>query len=277
MTTDHRVSTDKNLAKGVSLGILLGSGLTGVSDGFPIGKTLPFDKIDGLSSAGVTGHEGELRWSVVAGRPCIFICGRKHSYEGGADEIRLLLSLLYDVGVRTLLLTSAAGSLVKTVCPGELVLVEDILDVQFRRARRLGAFPTHPRISSGVGRPGRGRVLALDRSLAKHLAVAASKGRVALGRGTVVTCMGPPYETPSEVLAFQRTGASLVTMSGAPEVEMANMMGIRVAMVALVSNWAAGISSARLRHDDVLDAAGEAVPGLRQLIEMFAEVSREEP
>jgi inosine/guanosine/xanthosine phosphorylase family protein len=277
MTTDHRLSTDKNIAKGVSIGVLLGSGLTGVSDGFPIGKTLPFDKIDGLSSTGVAGHEGELRWSEVAGRPCIFICGRKHYYEGGADEIRLLLGLLHDVGVRTLLLTSAAGSLVKTACPGELVLVEDILDVQFRSARGRRAFPTHLRIPSGVGRPGGDRILALDRSLAKHLSVAASKGRVALGRGTVVTCMGPTYETPSEILAFQRTGASLVTMSGAPEIEMANMLGIRVAMVALVSNWAAGISGVRLRHDDVLDAARAAVPGLRQLIEMFAEVSREEP
>lgn len=264
MAKKNHTPADEVSAETASLGFLLGSGLSGVSHGFTRGPTLSFDGVEGLSAADVLGHEGELQWSVVAGRSCVFVRGRKHYYEGGTEEIRSLIGLLYDHGVRTLLLTSAAGSLVKTVYPGELVLVEDLLDVQFRPVRH----PTSP-----IERPEPRRPLTLDPSCSKRVWAAASRASVALGRAAAATCAGPMYETPSEIRALQQAGVALVTMSGAPELEMANKLGIRVAMVALVTNWASGISGTRLRHEDVLDMAGGATQRLRQLVEKFAEMS----
>ncbi len=92
-----------------------------------------------------------------------------------------------------------------------------------------------------------------------------------MARGVAVASAGPAYETPAEIRTLQATGAVVVTMSGAPEVEAANALGVRVAMVAVITNWAAGISSIRLRHEDVLSVARLATSALRQLIVKFVE------
>jgi purine-nucleoside phosphorylase len=259
--------TDSSIFKDIATGVVLGSGLFGVSDDFPTEAVLPFEDIEGLGSPGVPGHTGEFRRCVVAGRSCLFVCGRKHYYEGGTRAIESLLEFVCRSGVRRLLLTSAAGSLVKSVCPGELVLVDDVLDLQFRRRARA-------RDGNGVesvARPGSKRPLALDAALLRDVWTAAATVRVRLGRGAAITCAGPLYESPAEIRAMQQTGATLVTMSGAPEIAIANATGIRVAMIGFVTNWASGISGTRLHHDDVLEMAGTGVSKLRQLVEKFVE------
>jgi inosine/guanosine/xanthosine phosphorylase family protein len=283
LTPINRESPDVLPVAGASLAVLLGSGLSGVSDPFATRAVLPFAEIPRLAAAGVAGHDGELRRCVVAAKPCLFIHGRKHFYEGAVDDMPRLVEFVHDLGVRRLILTSAAGSLTKSICPGELVLVDDILDVQFRPparhrppAHRPGESPPLTRLrspyeTSRTGRPGMVGRMDLDPDLNRRLWVAGARSRIALVRGSVATCAGPIYETPAEIGMLQQTGASLVTMSGAPEVAAANGLGIRVAMIALVTNWAAGISNVRLRHDDVLAAAGRAAPLLTRLITQFIE------
>ncbi len=259
--------TDLSIFKDIATGVVLGSGLLGVSDDFPTEAVIPFEDVEGLGSPGVPGHTGEFRRCVVAGRSCVFVCGRKHYYEGGTRAIESLLNFVCRSGVRRLLLTSAAGSLVKSVCPGELILVDDVLDLQFRE----GAQSRDRNGVESVERPGSKRSLALDATLLRDARTAAATARVRLGRGAAITCAGPVYESPAEIRAMQQTGATLVTMSGAPEIAIANALGIRVAMIGLVTNWASGISGTRLHHDDVLETAGMAVPKLRQLVEKFVE------
>lgn len=297
MRQKSRTPTEATLFKGAALGVLLGSGLAAVTEGFPTESTLAFDEIEGLTPPSVAGHKGELRRCVVSDRPCLFICGRKHYYEGHVEEIHALMRYLHGSGLRRLVLTSAAGSLLKSVFPGELVLVTDVIDAQFRspamertgrrdiewtppdpRAARIANAPsadrrgeTGPMFSSErPSSPGR---LAIDEAMSRDLWKAASDTRLGLGRGAAVSCAGPVYETPAEIRALQETGASVVTMSGTPEIEIANALGIRVAMVAVVTNWAAGISNARLRHEDVLGVARSAAARLRQLIVRFVETS----
>ena len=267
MAPTNPKKTDSSIFKDITTGVVLGSGLFGVSDDFPTEAVIPFEDIEGLGSPDVPGHTGEFRRCVVAGQSCMFVCGRKHYYEGGTRAIESLLNFVCRSGVRRLLLTSAAGSLVKSVCPGELVLVDDVLDLQFRgRVRTRGRNGVEP-----VGRPGKNRRLTLDTALLRDLWTAAAAVRVRLGRGAAITCAGPLYESPAEIRAMQQTGATLVTMSGAPEIAIANALGIRVAMIGLVTNWASGISGARLHHDDVLEMAGTRVSKLRQLVEKFVE------
>ncbi|MEJ2722251.1 MAG: hypothetical protein P8181_14115, partial [bacterium] len=243
------VSNRPDRIAGAPLGILLGSGLGAVSGRFEQEAALPFADIPGLDGAGVAGHDGEIRRCRVQGEPCLFICGRTHTYEGRADDIRHLIEFVHRAGVRRLVVTSAAGSLVKSIYPGELVLIEDIVDVQSRLPtgyERAGG-PLSVNGASGAGRPdphttdrkrsgAAHRVLAgrmhLDPELNRRLWLAGSLARVALGRGTAAVCAGPVYETPAEIGMLRHSGASVVTMSGAPEVTAANTLGIRPAMIA---------------------------------------------
>lgn len=263
MTREHDKPTDTIPFQGTAIGVLLGSGLSEVADEFPTENVLRFDQIEGVGAAAVTGHRGEIRRSVVSGRPCLFVCGRRHFYEGDAGPVRELMTYLHRAGLRKLVVTSAAGSLVKSIAPGELVLVSDILDAQQRpqRGDRDDA--------QSAGRPSGPRRLALDAAVSRDLWVAASRAKVGLGRGSCVSCAGPAYETPAEVRALQETGASVVTMSGAPEIEATSRFGIRTAMIAVVTNWASGISTIRLRHEDVVDSARSAADRLRRIIVEF--------
>lgn len=273
------------LFESAALGVLLGSGLAAVTEGFPARATLKFEEIEGLTPPSVAGHKGELRQCLVSNRPCLFVCGRKHYYEGHAEEIRALMRYLHGAGLRELILTSAAGSLLKSVAPGELVLITDVMDAQFRppvadrtEKRDNEKAPGTQRVemdrrerAPAADRPSSHRKLVIDEAISRGLWKAASDARVGIGRGAAITCAGPSYETPAEIRALQEAGASVVTMSGAPEIDAANSLGIRVAMVAVVTNWAAGISSARLRHEDVLEVARSAAARLRQLIVKFVE------
>jgi len=267
---EKRNPSDAALFKGAPLAVLLGSGLDSVTDGFPIEDTIPFDEIKGLSAPTVPGHRGELRRCITAGRPCLYIHGRRHYYEGAIGDVRALLGFLRRIGVARLILTSAAGSLVRSVSPGELVLVNDLIDTQ---SRRPAASPSTREAFSHTERDAVSRRLALDAGMSRELWVAARRAKVGLGRGAAAVCAGPVYETPSEIQALQETGASVVTMSGAPEVAAANSLGIQVAMIAVVTNWAAGISTVRLRHNDVLAVARSAASAVRQLVVEFAKAS----
>jgi xanthosine phosphorylase len=251
------------LLQGAPLAVLLGSGLDTVAEGFAAVASIPFEEIKGLSAPSVPGHRGTLDRCVAEGHACVFIRGRRHFYEGAAADIGVLLGHLKTTGVQRLILTSAAGSLSRSVFPGELVLVSDVIDGQSRRpavSQRSSGTP------SGAERTAVSNRLALDPVMARELWAAASRARVGLGRGAAVVCAGPVYETPSEVRVFQKTGALVVTMSGAPEIEAANRLDIPVAMIAVATNWASGISRVHLRHEDVLHAARSAAAAVRQVI-----------
>ena len=252
------------------LAVLLGSGLDSVADEFAVEDSISFESIDGLSAPAVPGHRGTIDRCVAAGRPCLFVRGRRHFYEGSAGDIAALVAYLDRIGVRRLVLTSAAGSLSRSVSPGELVLVSDIVDTQTRR--RAGA-PATGAGDTGAERTAVSKRLLLDPAMSRDLWVAAARAKVGLGRGSAVVCAGPVYETPSEVRALQGMGAVVVTMSGAPEIEAANGQGIAVAMIAVATNWASGISSVRLRHEDVLHAARSAARSIRELIVEFAKAT----
>jgi inosine/guanosine/xanthosine phosphorylase family protein len=261
-------SAEVGLFQSAPIGILLGSGLDVVVEGLRTQSRLRFDQIEGVGAPTVLGHRGELRRCTVRRRACLFILGRRHFYEGGNEAMRALLTYLHRAGLRQLVVTSAAGSLIKSVFPGELLLAGDILDAQHRPPNR----PGDPKVE-GTGRPDRPTRLRLDAQLSRGLWAAASRGKVGLGGGTAALCAGPSYETPAEVRALQESGASIVTMSGGAEIEIANSLGIPVAMIAVVTNWATGISTVRLRHDDVLDAARTAASHLRRLLIEFVTAS----
>ncbi len=231
------------------LAIILGSGLDGSCDGYPVALSLDFGEVPGLSPSSVSGHRGEFRECDVCGRPCLFILGRKHLYEDCQEEIRALVRFVASLGVRDLLITSAAGSLDRRFSPGEFVLVDDIVDFQFRKSW------------SGQRDP-----LSLDQPLMLRLGEAALEVGLPLHRGTLACCPGPAFETRAEVQALQHTGATLVSMSGAPEVHYANLIGLKVALLCLTTNFGTGLSIRPPCHQEVLEVGREASKAMNRLI-----------
>ena len=243
--------------RGATTAVVLGSGLGEVSSIFPTRASCPFDVVPGLGQAVVAGHRGELVLAGVGDFPCLFVRGRRHYYEGEGSAIDHLIQCLAWLGIRDLVLTSAAGSLVRHLAPGDLVLADHILDLQFRPPRAVtdGVAERHPMAR-----------LDLDNGLRKRLRQAAGAAGVALIRGHMACLAGPNYETHAEVVALQRVGISVVTMSVAAEVQSANAVGIRVASMALVTNWTTGLAGDRLSHDEVLDRGRDAVAPLARVV-----------
>lgn len=261
---------------------MLGSGLGSVCRGWRTIREVPFETIPGLSAERVAGHEGVLRTCEVRGRTGVIVVGRKHGYEGNDRPVRALVDYIAGLGVTHLLLTSAAGSLTRSVRPGEIGIVEDLIDLQFRPP--IASVPAHGKMTGGrpqpagfpdrsltlrCERPALGRCRVLDPSFARLVRRAAGAAGVPLQRGVLASMMGPTYETPAEVAMLKAAGAHFVTMSAAPEIEFAASRGVAVAAIAIITNYATGISSSRLTHEEVLESGSAAAGSVRLLIEQL--------
>jgi len=179
-----------------------------------------------------------------------------------------MIRFLHSVGVRKLLVTSAAGSLIPTLEPGGLVIVEQILDCQFRPPSHL---VVSARVPGDPSRPGvAGRRLVLDAGLTRCLARSAVSTGISATPGTLSSWPGPAYETRAEVHALQTAGVSVASMSAAPEVAVANALGIQVACLAVVTNWVTGVSPTRLSHEHVLETGRAVAADLDRLITALA-------
>ena len=245
------------------LAFVLGSGLGDASERFEADAAVAFEDIPGVGAAGVVGHEGAVLRARVGERACLFVKGRRHRYEGGTEAVRALVSALHEAGVRMMVLTSAAGCLNSAIGVGEIMLIDDVLDLQFNRGAPKGHRPaTTPARAIG-------RSLRLDSELSRRLQRAALKARVRLPRGVLASLPGPVYETPGEITALQRTGVDAVSMSVVPELQAANALGMRVAALAHMSNWAAGLSPHELRHEEVIASGRQAAASVARLIAEF--------
>ena len=247
-------------------GMVLGSGWGDVIADFPVKAALSYDEIPNFGKPGVMGHAGRLILSEVdpsagsgqAGKEFLIFQGRRHCYEGaGWTPVVLPVWILKQLGAETVLLTNASGGIRKDLGPGSLMVIEDHINM-------LGANPLqgphNPKL--GVRFPDQTEVYCSD--LRKKLLAAGSNGS-----GVYVATAGPTFETPAEVRAFRSMGADGVGMSTVPEAILANAIGMKVAGLSCVCNWAAGLGHDELTHEDVARAASEAMPRMKAVIEKF--------
>jgi purine-nucleoside phosphorylase len=237
------------------VGLILGSGLGAFMQSVE-GTDIPYGEIRGFPVPTVEGHAGFLRLaSSVA-----VMAGRFHFYEGWSmDDIVLPVFLLHAVGVRTLVVTNAAGAVRDSYSPGELVVIEDHINLiganPLRGPNPNGFGPRFPDMTGGYSP--RLRRLAAE--------VAAENGRQ-LQEGVYAAFAGPSYETPAEVRMARAVGADLVGMSTVPEVIAARYLGIEVLGLSMVTNMAAGILDQPLSHEEVVETAAGAAPWLSTLL-----------
>jgi len=241
------------------VGIVLGSGMGAFADGLGEAVAIPYQEIPEFPAVTVPGHAGRLVVGLLGSVPVAVLQGRVHLYEGvDAADVTFGVRLLGWYGVRSLLVTNAAGAVNQAFAPGDLVRITDHLNLT-------GADPLRGANDDRLGPRFPDMSEAYDARLGKLLETCAARRGVKLGAGVYAGLAGPSYETPAEIRMLRALGADLVGMSTVLEVIAARHAGIRVAAVSLVTNLAAGLSAAPLDHGDVLAAGAGAVERMRAL------------
>ena len=244
------------------VGLVLGSGLGGLADEIEDAVRVAYGDIPGFGAASVHGHAGQLVVGALDGRPVAALAGRFHIYEGhSAGRAALPVRVLHRLGVETLVVSNAAGGVRRSLRPGDLMLIDDHINLMWR----------NPLL--GPARPGEARYPDMsapyDRELLSMLRFAALDTGIPVIEGVYAGATGPSYETPAEVRMLQWLGADAVGMSTVPEVIAAAALGLRVAGVSCISNHAAGLSTGRLSHDEVLRTTGRVARTFRALVLAF--------
>jgi len=239
--------------------LVLGSGLGVLAEGVAWDRSLSTEEIPGLPRSTVPGHSGRLLFGRWSGRAVVVAQGRSHLYEGyTAEEVTRIVRLFAALGAKALVLTNASGGISPRMSPGSLMLVEDQVNLQWRAPGRL---PPGPNPRGLTSRP------TYSPELLTKAARAAVNAGVRVERGVLGVALGPSYETPAEITMLERMGADAVCMSTAAEVAAANEIGLPVACISSITNWAAGKSPARLRHEDVTAGVAAVAPALRSVLE----------
>ena len=241
------------------IGLVAGSGLA-VDLPLPSAGRQPLQRFLPWTASGVVGHSLEVELLLPdSPAPVAYLRGRLHSYQGySAAQVVFPVRMLALLGMRTLLMTNAAGGLADALHAGDLVLVSDHLNLTGLNPLR-GEPPAHwgerfPDLTAAYAP----RLRALLRRQADSLGIA-------LAEGVYAGVAGPSYETPAEIRMFRTLGADVVGMSTVLEVIAAHHMGVACACVSLVSNLGAGILSVPLDHAEVLEAGRGAAGRLREL------------
>jgi purine-nucleoside phosphorylase len=246
-----------------SVAVVLGSGLGILADHMEEARDLAVEEIPHYPVSTVHGHAG--RW--VAGRLdgtfVLALKGRVHAYEGyNQDQVVFPVRLLAALGVKVLVTTNAVGCIDRRLRPGDLVLLDDQLNLMFRNPLRGanddGAGPRFPDMSA-----------AYDRDLMALALETARQEGLELHTGVMGGLLGPSYETPAEIRMLARCGADVVGMSTIPETIAARHLGLRVAAISCVTNFAAGLSARPLDHAEVTEAAEMARGRFSRLLAAF--------
>jgi len=239
--------------------LVLGSGLGGIAAAIANPVRVPYREVPGFPEARVAGHAGALVAGSLAGVEVVAMAGRFHLYEGwNPTSIAFPLRVLAAMGAGCMVLTNAAGAVREGFLPGDLMLVADHLDFM-RRSPLAEALEGGPR-GLDLSDP-------YDRELQQIALEVATAERIRLARGVYAAVLGPSYETPAEVRMLRRLGADAVGMSTVPETLAARSLGLRVLAISCITNAAAGLSSGKLTHDEVLQVGATAAARLARLLD----------
>lgn len=234
------------------IGLVLGSGLGAFADSVTDPARIPFSEIAAFPRSTAIGHAGELVIGKSGSVPVAVMQGRVHLYEGySALEVAFPMRVFGRMGIRSVVLTNAAGGINLNYQQGALVVIRDHINLQ-------GANPLVGANDDrfGVRFPDMTHAYAKDyRAIAGE---EAAKLGMTLHEGVYAALLGPSYETPAEINYLRIIGADLVGMSTAFEVIAARHMGIKVLAISCVTNMAAGILDQPLSHEEVMQT-GERV------------------
>ncbi len=245
------------------MGIVLGSGLGAFAESLDDAVTILYGDIPEWPQSTAVGHAGKLVIGMAGGVPVAALAGRAHLYEGyTAQQAAFGVRTLARLGVRSFILTNAAGGVNVAFKPGALVLISDHINL-------LGQNPLTGPNDDTLGP----RFPDMSEAYSKAFrSIARQAGRemgIDLPEGIYAADPGPSYETPAEIRYLRAIGVDLIGMSTIPETIALNHMGLPVLGISCVTNHAAGVVDQKLDHKEVLEV-GERMKGT--LIELLRRI-----
>jgi len=241
-----RISVEPRIA------VVLGSGLGGFADDFEDPVAIPYEDITGFVRSTAQGHAGRLVVGTIDKVPVLAMQGRVHYYEGySLEEVTFPIRTFGLLGVKTLVLTNAAGGINVQLTQGALMVISDHVNL-------MGVNPLRGANDERFG-PRFPDMTAVYSPELQELVVEEAKAiNVEVRRGIYGALSGPSYETPAEIHLLRNLGADAVGMSTVPEAIVARHMGIEVLGISCITNMAAGISDQPINHEEVM-ATGDRV------------------
>jgi len=227
--------------------VVLGSGLGSLMDSVANKTEIDYAQIPGFPKTSVFGHAGKMIAGEIEGKYVIAMKGRFHYYEGHEMEIVTLpIRMFYEIGVRNIILTNAAGGVNTSFKPGDLMLIND----------HIGFACPSPLRGPNLDEYGT-RFPDMSKVYSKRLADIAEKVAAAqsldLKKGVYFFCKGPQFETPAEIRAARALGADAVGMSTVPEAVVAKHMQMDILAISTITNMASGVLDQPLNHQEVLE------------------------
>lgn len=234
------------------IALVLGSGLGGFADDFEESVAIPYEEIPGFVRSTAQGHAGRLVIGKVDSVPVLAMQGRVHYYEGySLEEVTFPVRTFSLLGIKTLVLTNAAGGINVQLSQGALMVISDHLNL-------MGVNPLRGPNDERFG-PRFPDMSAVYSPELQELVVEEAKAiNVEVRRGIYGALSGPSYETPAEIHLLRTLGADAVGMSTVPEAIVARHMGLEVLGISCITNMAAGISDEPINHEEVI-ATGDRV------------------
>lgn len=255
----------RSIAKTPQVGIVLGSGLSSLADALEEPVSLPFTAIPHMLPTTVLGHDGQLVVGMLADIPVAVLRGRLHLYEGYTpQQITFPLRVLGLLGIKTCILTNAAGGLNPAIEAGSLMVIRDHIGFPSLAGLNPLSGPNDERF--GPRFPA--MTDAYDPILREKALAVASEHDIALSEGVYAMVGGPNFETQAELRMLRGFGVDAVGMSTAPEAIVARQMGIRVLAFSVITNLALAETGAPEvpEHEEVLRMASVTTSQLTTLL-----------
>ena len=247
------------------VGIVLGTGLGALVNKINVELTIPYADIPHFPQATVEFHKGNLLYGKIGGVQVIAMQGRFHYYEGySMQQVTFPIRVMKALGVETLLLSNAAGGMNLNYKKGDLILIDDHINM----------LPDNP--LRGLSDPSLGERFVdmsapYDASLQQLMLQKATKQNILLHKGTYVAVMGPNLETRAEYRWLRSTGADMVGMSTVPEVIVANQVGLKCLAISVITDECDPENLKPVNIAEIIEVAGKADEKLSTLFASLIE------
>jgi len=239
--------------------IILGTGLGQLASEITDKKEIPYAEIPNFPVSTVEGHSGKLIFGKLGGIDILAMQGRFHFYEGySMKEVTFPVRVMYELGIKTLFVSNAAGGMNPKFRIGDLMIITDHINFFPEHPLRGKNYPTGPRFPDMHE--------TYDKKLIKLASDIAYEKKIRVTYGVYIGLQGPTFETPAEYRMYHLLGADAVGMSTVPEVIVAHHCGIRTFGISVITDLGGFDNPVEVSHEEVQEAANAAQPFMTEIM-----------
>lgn len=259
--------------KEIKIALVLGSGLGAFADELENAVKIPYEEIPHFARSTVEGHAGQLVLGEVGGVAVAVQQGRFHFYEGyEMAQVIFPMRVFGLLGIKTVILTNAAGSVRTSMKPGNLMLIRDQINLMganpLRGANDERFGPRFPDLTEVYDKKLQNIAYDEANAIAEEMFEKDSEEEIPhfMWRGVYCGLSGPTYETPAEIRMLRLLGANAVGMSTVPEAIAARHQGMKVLGISCITNLAAGLSGGLINHEEVMETGARVAGIFKELL-----------